>query len=64
MHIENIIFPNHFSVMMVQYDPTRVYVPGNLDKISYVRELTDGSLLKLTAPSDQEDDLFISFSFR
>ena len=24
MHIENIIYPNHFSVLMVQYDPTRI----------------------------------------
>jgi hypothetical protein len=58
MHIENIVYPNHFSVLLVEYDPTRVYVPGTLDRLSYVRELDAGSLIKLTAQSDTEDDLF------
>lgn len=58
------VYPNHFSVLMVQYDPTRIYTPGSLDKISYVRELSDGSVLKINAPSDQEDDLFLAFNFR
>jgi hypothetical protein len=64
LHVENMVYPNHFSVLMVQYDPTRVYTPGDLNKISYVKELTEGSMLKFVAPNDQEDDLYLAFNFK
>ena len=64
LHIENVVYPNTFSVLMVQYNETVIHVPGSLDKISYVKELTDGSLLKIKAPTDQEEDLLLAFDFR
>jgi hypothetical protein len=58
LHVENMIFPNTFSVLMVQYDPTRIYVPGSLEKIKYVKQLSDGAVLNFV-----DNDLLMAFNF-
>ena len=62
MHIENDIFPSSFAYLQIIYDETTVQRPGMFYRVSYVRELTDGSFLRFRNNEDEAYD--IAFSFR
>ena len=62
MHIENTIYPASFGYLKITYDPTAIYKPGTFYRVNYVRELTDGSLLRFE--TDEDIGYYVGFTFR